>query len=985
MSGSPDDSCSLLAACHQTLHLASLVPVNDFQLQALSLEEIFAGRSSVRGWDDWIIADLQLLRQTHFACSALRYRMMDVADLWSATDATSLTCLQIFTDGSATPGAPHGEVLPCSAWSFCVWADCPSGSYYLGHAAFPFTSPSSPFHCGETVPDALTAEQLAVCWALIWLIDIGHSYGVPAIVCYDCTSAGLGAFACATQPHQPLLHHTPTSHNCTLSELVTILRQTAQALMPVHHRHVAGHRGTLGNEVADCLARIASHDRSSEHERCLLTWPRLLAQHELRGWAWCALCPQPDLPRLFSFSAEASRLQLQQRAAVPPPSDGTTHFPPAQLSVHLSLLSYNVLSLHDTADKSGPPTAPLVGMRLMGKRDVLKRQLLDQGILFTGLQETRLAGTCIAPDRDFFILQSSAEPSGQLGVALWVNKNLAYAHSGGQPLHILREHLHVTDCSSRHILVQIQAPFLRLAVLVAHGPFEGSRHTTPSAFWTSMGTLLASPGLARDVVVLTDANARVGSVLTESIGGFGAEQETEVGDIFHSFLLKHGLCLPSTFEEAHSGQHATWVGVHGVPHRLDYVAIPQPWRTVATSRVVVGFESLQIRQDHWPVHVACVIQPRAPPSAFRGPPKRRAMRPNEHWTEIHAESYLESLRQSPALSWDLDVDEHFARLTSSMREAFDSSHCPVQPHVQQTYLTAETTQLILRRKALRQYLSQEDESVTRLRLIHGLAAFVLAWSQHCATDSARERLWQSMHCLRFSLALAARELTLSGRAVRHAVRTDRQNYLCSLQQDISLQDLKDPKRLYASVRKAFPSLRPSRRSNYTPLPQVRLEDGRLAVSQEERCSRWHSYFAAMEAGSTVLPEEYTAAFAMQTVLPQSRTVFDIHAVPNMREVEEVILQLPRGKASGLDGVTVELMRVHTPSTARQLLPIYLKASLSVRERVAFRGGQLMVLAKKAFAATECTQFRSILLSSVPAKTYHRVIRRASSRLVPCPG
>ena len=42
---------------------------------------------------------------------------------------------------------------------------------------------------------------------------------------------------------------------------------------------------------------------------------------------------------------------------------------------------------------------------------------------------------------------------------------------------------------------------------------------------------------------------------------------------------------------------------------------------------------------------------------------------------------------------------------------------------------------------------------------------------------------------------------------------------------------------------------------------------------------------------------------------------------------------------------------------------------------AFKGGQLMILAKKAFAAVECTHFRSILLASVPAKAYHRIVRR----------
>ena len=93
-------------------------------------------------------------------------------------------------------------------------------------------------------------------------------------------------------------------------------------------------------------------------------------------------------------------------------------------------------------------------------------------------------------------------------------------------------------------------------------------------------------------------------------------------------------------------------------------------------------------------------------------------------------------------------------------------------------------------------------------------------------------------------------------------------------------------------------------------------------------------------------------------------------------MEEVLLQLPRGKAAGLDGLTAELMQLHVPSMARQLLPVFLKSALAVREPTAFRGGPLMVLAKKAFAALECSrQFRAILLSSAAGKTYHRLLRR----------
>ena len=56
------------------------------------------------------------------------------------------------------------------------------------------------------------------------------------------------------------------------------------------------------------------------------------------------------------------------------------------------------------------------------------------------------------------------------------------------------------------------------------------------------------------------------------------------------------------------------------------------------------------------------------------------------------------------------------------------------------------------------------------------------------------------------------------------------------------------------------------------------------------------------------------------------------------------------------------------------MPIFTKTTLSLREPTEFRGGTLMCLAKRAGASLQCSHYRSILLSSIPAKVYHRHLR-----------
>ena len=669
--------------------------------------------------------------------------------------------------------------------------------------------PDSPYHCCEGADDALTAEQLAVCWALVWVVDYGHQFQVPVTICYDCTSAGLGAFAAASQPGLPTVHQTPAAHNCSLSELVTLLRQCAQELVPVLHRHVKGHAGILGNEVSDSLARIASHHHDSSEERCLPAWPAMLAKHSLRNWAWCVVRPQPDIPHLMAFPAEARRLQQEHRPAAAPPEAGAAVLPLVDVQLNLSFVSFNVLSLYDPPHKGGATgKKPLSesGMRVHGKRDLLKRQLLELGALFVGLQETRLVADCISPDADFVMLQASAEPTGQLGVALWINRVQPYCRHGGRSFRLAQEHVHVADASPRHLLVQLHAPFLELTVLVAHEPFEGSKHAEPLTFWSDMSCKLSPKGISNDVVVLTDSNAHVGSVVTEAISDCGAETENLVGEAFHAFLLRHSLCAPSTFEDTHSGPHATWHGVHGRSHRLDFVIVPADWRCEARSRVLVSFESLQSRQDHVPVYLTCCLQPRARPPAYVQAPRRLALRPNAGWTPAHTVNYLQQIRHSQQLPWDLDVDSHFHQLALTVRQAFQAQQEPQEAAARSPYLSQASWVLVQHRKMLRSYLADEDVALLRLHKLRGFAAFWLTWAGMSASATALVKLKQSFRCLRLGIALAACQLGRSSADIRRHVRQDRLDYLQSLQQNICLHDFRDPKRLYAAVRKAFPAL-----------------------------------------------------------------------------------------------------------------------------------------------------------------------------------
>ena len=138
---------------------------------------------------------------------------------------------------------------------------------------------------------------------------------------------------------------------------------------------------------------------------------------------------------------------------------------------------------------------------------------------------------------------------------------------------------------------------------------------------------------------------------------------------------------------------------------------------------------------------------------------------------------------------------------------------------------------------------------------------------------------------------------------------------------------------------------------------------------------WRAHFAAQESGDRIEAQDYVQALRDQKACGRGAgTVFDIACVPTLGSVEQTLVQLPLGKASGYDGITGELLRVHVPSSARLLVPIFTKAALGLYEPLEFRGGALVPLAKRAATLLSCDRFRSVLVSSLPGKIYHRQLR-----------
>ena len=338
-----------------------------------------------------------------------------------------VTSVLIFTDGSFKQ-ASNGELRQC-AWAFSVWLQGDVGERYSGHSAYSSVPPHTAYWLGEEEESSSTAEQLALAWALVWALDRGVAFHAPIIFAYDNVSAGGGAFGASLPPGTNSALQTSR-----LSAVTASLRQCLETRTQVLHRHVKSHSGILGNEIVDVLAKNASKlaEGVGPAERCLPSWPALFAAHPLHQWAWLALDRGGDMPTLYALPSEAARLQSSLQPAAAP--TGQVQPPLAsggKLEVSLRLVTYNVLTLlcPGVANK-GPAGTNEVGMRVFGKRDLLKRQLIEAGVHVAALQETRLAASQLLPDQDFFMWLVWYGHLAAQGSSLPVAQGQTAVHSG---------------------------------------------------------------------------------------------------------------------------------------------------------------------------------------------------------------------------------------------------------------------------------------------------------------------------------------------------------------------------------------------------------------------------------------------------------------------------------------------------------------------------------------------------------------------------
>ena len=399
---------------------------------------------------------------------------------------------------------------------------------------------------------------------------------------------------------------------------------------------------------------------------------------------------------------------------------------------------------------------------------------------------------------------------------------------------LTRSHFTVVECQPRLLIVSIRAPFLSWVVVVAHAPSEPpAPQGSAAAFWLSCKKVLSRCSRDAEVILLADANARVGGLVSDSVGPHGAEEESKTAPDFHQFLAETSLQLPSTFAGCHSGICHTWTSPTGLRHRIDYIAVPAAWPlSCIQTHVWDTFEALQLRDDHFPLVLRATLACRSQGESsvcF----SHAAVHPSK---DADPSLYIAGMTQvlsSRPVAWHTGVDPHYAHLATEWTRWGRTLCQPEERKPRQSYLTTATLQLVAWRKAWRSQLhvwKQWHRSRT-------LAICFLLWRSEIQPVTLGQSgisglcAWADQFLL--CIAQAALLIYRVGRHIKSSAKGDRAAYLAKLAHEVALSDLKDPKLLYQRVRREpFLPLEPARDLSFARCRLFTMPTGNLPIVRQ---------------------------------------------------------------------------------------------------------------------------------------------------------
>ncbi|CAE7193341.1 unnamed protein product [Symbiodinium sp. CCMP2592] len=827
--------------------------------------------------------------------------------------------VHVYSDGS------YQEAHNCSGYGAVVllnykddWAHFGSfGDGILGAENGPW---------GAMTPHPLYAEQVAIVVALLWIGQLLRFMSIAsATIHFDNQAAGWGASG----------QWSPCNEFAVKTrELETYIRRLLHGNLVF--QYVRAHHEDPWNEMADVIAKAAARQ---------IKWVPRPPQGNCKAFrnmdsTWLLAAEPPDGQHVLPIkagrwmewnpTAADSKSVIQPEQLVPTVS-GTSLAKTAKLRTEL--LTINIQGLK-------------------GKHAYVEDQLAWRKTRIAFFQETKDAAGMIRTTR---YVRFASPAAGHWGTAIWISKEQGAFDLNERPVFIDDNDTTVVHSGPRLLFLKIVKAGLQLILFSAHIPHEAREQERRD----TLADLDQQLSKVRGVDLIlggVDANGRPPPDFAQVTGGLEYGEPDPPGRQFADLLHRHGLWIPSTFTARHQGPSHTFQHLGGNLHRIDFIIVGGEMSTddVMTA-VVADFDTANTVEDHRPLGASL--------SAWTGPisSAKKLYRPKFDRQRLCTEEGKALVKtalecyQVPA--WTTDVNQHCQHLQDYLQDILEKHFVMPAGGLKASYISPQVW----------------EWRAAKLRLKLAASHRRKMW------DAAKECAYQRWaHGTTFSAGavpkqqllyqLAASAITFTTARIKRQVYDDKRCFLQGLVRD----GLQSVGQILHRVRAHGLGGKKNRVSK-KPLPRLVDAEGNVAESREQRDAVWLEHFGNQECGR-VLPIDVYLRQEATAGMVNNAVPWSIEDLPTLAETEEVIRQAPIGKAMGLDNVPGEIVRAAPAQMAAVFHPLVVKSLATLSQPVQWRGGILHAAWKGAGEIDQPANHRSLFVSSVLAKAYHKLMR-----------
>nr|KAG5697588.1 hypothetical protein BaRGS_019809 [Batillaria attramentaria] len=465
---------------------------------------------------------------------------------------------------------------------------------------------------------------------------------------------------------------------------------------------------------------------------------------------------------------------------------------------------------------------------------------------------------------------------------------------------------------------------IKLNIIQCYAPTNDAEEEKKDDFYQQLQTVIDRGGAKDMTILMGDFNAKIGSDNTgyeNTMGTHGLGQMNENGERFADFCALNQLVIGGSIFTHKRIHKATWRSPdHVTENQIDHICISRKfrrsWRDV---RVMRGAD---VSSDH---HLLA--------TTLRLRLKR------------HTNANNTRTRYNVGLLRNTETQAAF-------RISLSNRFQPLQDLIEDSGMDIET---------------QWDHSK---KLWHDTCEEVLGKrkTQHKEWISAdtiqklevrkKKKTALNTSRTRRAKAKAQEEYTAADREVKRSTRKDKRDYIDDLanqaEEAAGQGNLKD---LYQVTKKL------AGKFQQTDKP-VKDKNGHPLTTTEEQLKRWAEHFR--ELLNRPIPET-------PPDIPPAETELPINCdKPSKAEIRKAIMTLRNGKAAGPDEIPAEAIKADTETAVNMLHSLFSKIWEKEEVPAQWKEGIVIKLPKKG-DLRDCSNYRGIMLLSVPGKVLNRIL------------